>query len=154
MQRWLLLLLIARHIADPTERVRRSGIAPRAIIIDYPTDEWSSSQVAAMQHAVSRGIDVLDFSADFGSCGCGRTCNTAGLNTELTNLRNAGVLWVKSIGNAGSASYCNAGYPGSAVTGSPSPHWTPGTKRRCTIRLPFGLRAARAAWTSASQAKA
>jgi hypothetical protein len=101
------------NIADPTEQVKRSGIAPRAAIFDYVmNDAMISTMLAGMQQSITDGIDVLDFSAGVDGGTCDRGSDIGGINGKLANLRQAGVLWVKSIGDDGDPGSCNATYPG------------------------------------------
>jgi len=101
-------------ITTTTGRIKRSGIAPGADIFYYVNEDYSpkcTSMVAALEQAIADKIDVLDYSAGLGTCGCGHTCDTCGMNDALANLREAGTLWVKSIGNNGDSTSCTATYP-------------------------------------------
>ena len=103
------------NVTDPTERIRRSGIAPRTNLYRYSTtDGLCSTDLAALQKAITDKVDVLDFSStmDVGCAPCDRKCSFCSFNTALANLRTSGTLWVTVMGNdQATANTCNVGYP-------------------------------------------
>jgi hypothetical protein len=92
-----------------SSRVSRSGIAREAQFFYY-----TGGEVAALQHAVLQGVDIVNFSQayPFNGARCNRN-HDGGLNTPIVNALNAGVLFFASAGNAQGNPACTLENPGS-----------------------------------------
>jgi len=105
-------------ITNPTERRRRSGMAPDTEIHFYSVGATCSAWKNGVEDALLRGVDVLNISAWI-SCSpggyCPPTCDCSGLNATLQNATDAGMLVVEGVGNTQfgdpGVGNCNAFYP-------------------------------------------
>jgi hypothetical protein len=98
--------------SNTTEQTRRSAQAPEAEFYYYVIDGCSELS-AAIQHAVSLGVDVANYSGWVDSQTCGPASrNCGGINDAIRNATDAGLLFAACGGNSGHASGCTLWYPG------------------------------------------
>jgi len=95
------------------EQRRRSGVASEAdLYFYYPTG--SCGKTTALQQAIEDGVDVFNMSFWSDSYMCDLTHDSCGLNAELENAANEGVILVGISGNRKAKAengYCSVSWP-------------------------------------------